>query len=205
MTPPLVNAERVKRDVIAVGASAGGVSALERLFSELPPAFPAVVTAVLHRSPHFESRLSRVLGRDSVLSVVEPRNGEAMCASTIYVAPRDQHMIVHDGALRLHRGPKEHFTRPAIDTLFRSAAQVHRARVVGVLLTGGGDDGTDGLNAIKAAGGISIVQDPSEAQHPSMPLNAMLYDHVDLVLPLAGIADYLIALAKGNAVQRCPA
>jgi len=198
----LVNAERLKRDLVTVGASAGGVLALEELFARLPFTFPAVIAAVLHRSPHSESRLTHVLGRDSSLSVVEPHNGEAMRESTIYLAPRDQHMVVDDGALRLHRGPKVHFTRPAIDTLFRSAARTHHARVVGVLLTGGGDDGTDGLSAIKAAGGISIVQDPSEAQHPSMPLNAMLCDHVDLVLPLAEIAAHLVALANGSAVER---
>ena len=196
----MINAQRLRRDVVAIGASAGGVEALQGLITALPADYPGVVTAVLHRSPFFESQLPAVLSRRTPHTVVEPRDADPLASRMIYVAPKDQHMIFEDGCLRLNRGPKQHHTRPAVDPLFRSAAKAYGPRVVGVLLSGGGDDGVDGLVAIKDAGGISIAQDPNEAVHPWMPLNALVYDHVDLVLSIDEIAAALAALAKGEAV-----
>jgi two-component system chemotaxis response regulator CheB len=102
----------------------------------------------------------------------------------------------------VNRGPKQHHTRPAVDPLFESAARAHGTRVVGVVLTGGGDDGLHGLLAIEAAGGLSIAQDPAEAAFPWMPANAIRYDRVNLILPLAAIAGTLVALARGEAVEK---
>jgi two-component system chemotaxis response regulator CheB len=196
----VINAERIARDVVVVGASAGGVEALGQLFAVLPPALPAALAVVIHRSPVTATMLPRVLGRRARLPVAEPADGEALEPSRIYVAPRDQHMVIEGRQLRLHRGPKEHRTRPAIDPLFRSAAAAHRSRVVGVLLSGFGDDGVTGLVAIKAAGGLVLVQDPHEARHPSMPLAAIAKDGVDAALDLADLGRALTALAESRAV-----
>jgi two-component system chemotaxis response regulator CheB len=135
---------------------------------------------------------------------VEPENDERTRIGRIYVAPRDRHVVMDDGRFCLNRGPRQHFTRPAIDPLFVSAALHYKRQVVGVILSGGGDDGVDGLIAIKAAGGISIAQDPKEAKDPDMPHSAILFDHVDLVLPIAAMAPALLKLAKGDTVDRTP-
>jgi two-component system chemotaxis response regulator CheB len=200
----MINEERIPRDIVVVGASAGGVEALGNLFAVLPPALPAAVAVVIHRSPVAKTMLSWVLGRRTRLPVAEPADGEALEPSRIYVAPRDQHMVVDGPQLRLHRGPKEHRTRPAIDPLFRSAAAAYRSRVVGVLLSGFGDDGVTGLVAIKAAGGLVLVQDPQEARHPTMPLAAIAKDGVDAALDLADIGRALTALAESRAVAGSP-
>src|SRR5438552_431517 len=142
-----------------------------------------------------------LLRRRTALAVAEPVDGELLQPRRIYLAPRDMHMVVEDGRVRVNRGPKEHHTRPAVDPLFSSAAAAHGPRVVGVLLSGAGDDGLRGLIAIKAAGGISIVQDPAEALHPPMPRNAIVYHRADSVLPVARIGATLTALANGGPVE----
>lgn len=197
----MVNAEGMRRDVVTLAASAGGVPALRSIIAALPSDYPGIVALVLHRSPYFvASELLQVLSGRSPHTLIEPRNNQPVERGRIYVAPRDLHLIFRNGCLGVHRGPKQHYTRPAADPLFESAASSYGARVVGVVLTGNGDDGLHGLRAIKAAGGLSIAQDPSEADSPSMPTNAIRYDHVDLVLPLSAIADTLDALARGQAI-----
>jgi two-component system chemotaxis response regulator CheB len=200
----MINTERIRRNVITIGTSAGGVEALRCLFSLLPGDVPAAIALVLHRSPVFESRLPLVLGRRTRLRVVEPADGEPFKPGSIYVAPRDQHMLLENGVLRLHRGPKEHGTRPAIDPLFRSAAEAYGERVVGVLLSGLGDDGVPGLVEIKKAGGLSIVQDPEAAPRPSMPCAAIRDDDVDAVLKVHDLAAAIVDLAKGEVVDLKP-
>jgi two-component system chemotaxis response regulator CheB len=199
-----INDERLARDVVVVGASAGGVTALMSLLAALPRDFPASGAIVLHRSPYHETQLPFVLGRRALLTVVEPEDGARIEHGTVYVAPRDQHMVVRDGVVRLERGPKQHRTRPAIDPLFCSAAAAYGPRVVGVLLSGMGGDGVTGLIAIKQAGGISLVQSPVEAQFPAMPGRAIKEDDVDGALPVTEIADALVALAHGAALSRRP-
>ncbi|TMQ25547.1 MAG: chemotaxis protein CheB [Candidatus Rokuibacteriota bacterium] len=196
----MLNPERIRRDVIVVGASAGGVEALIRLFSELPADIAAAVAVVLHRSPVHETRLALVLGRRASLPVYEPGDGDPLKPGAIWLGPRDQHLLVEDGRLRLSRGPREHHTRPAIDPLFVSAARGYGSRVVGVVLSGTGDDGVRGLIAIKAAGGLSLVQDPTEALHSGMPRNALAGDRVNATLSLEDLASTLGALALGEAV-----
>src|SRR5262249_27438159 len=156
----MINIERIRRNVITIGASAGGVEGLSYLFSLLPRDDPSAIATVLHRSPVVETRLPAVLGRRARLRVIEQADGEPFELGSIYAATRDQHLMLEDGVVRLNRGPKEHRTRPAIDPLFRSAAEAYGERVVGVLLSGFGDDGVPGLIEIKKAGGLSIVQDP---------------------------------------------
>ncbi|HXG02639.1 MAG TPA: chemotaxis protein CheB [Candidatus Binatia bacterium] len=194
----MINAERIARDVICIGMSAGGVEAIMRLVALFPQDLPAAVAFVIHRSPLHESNLPSLLNRRSRLPVSEPVDGEPVARGRIYAAPRDQHMLVDDGLIRLCRGAKEHRTRPAIDPLFRSAAATCGRRVVGVLLSGAGDDGVAGLIAIKAAAGVSLVQDPAEARHPTMPRTAIAEDDVDAVLTIESLARAIRALAAGE-------
>ena len=190
--------------MITLGASAGGVQALMTLLAKLPADLPAIIGIVLHRSPHHETQLPTVLGRHAGLKVIEPADGEPLEHGVVYVAPRDQHLLFQGGRAHLSRGPREHLTRPAIDPLFRSAAAEFGARVTGVLLTGFGGDGVPGLISIKAAGGISIVQDPLEATHPTMPRRAIAEDHVDAILTLDGIAAAIVNLVEGAPLDAAP-
>jgi two-component system chemotaxis response regulator CheB len=196
----VINPERARRDIIVVGASAGGVIALRELFAKLPSDLDAAVAIVLHRSRVMDSQLAPVLGWRSALPVVEAVEAMPFQRGTIHVAPRDQHLRIDGKVLRLSRGPLEQHTRPAIDPLFRSAAASGGQRVVGVLLSGTGDDGVSGLIAITAAGGIRLVQNPHEAAYSQMPRSALLKDHVQAALAVADIADVLPQLARGESV-----
>jgi two-component system chemotaxis response regulator CheB len=196
----VINAARVARDLIVVGASAGGVQAITELLAQLPSDLPAAIAIVLHRSPFHETQLPAVLGRHSELVVTEPRDGDPIKRGTVYIAPRDQHMLVDRDVIRLDRGPKQHRTRPAVDPLFRSASATHGPRVVGVLLSGMGSDGVGGLITIKAGGGLSLVQSPAEAQFPVMPSRALKDDDVDGALPVHALAAALTVLAAGGVV-----
>jgi two-component system chemotaxis response regulator CheB len=196
----VINPERVRRDVVVIGASAGGVSALRELFGKLPSDLDAAIAVVLHRSPVVESALAPVLAWRSAIPVLEVIEARLLEPGYIYVAPRDQHLRIEGKTLQLSRGPKEQHTRPAIDPLFKSAAASLGSRVVGVLLSGTGDDGVSGLIAITAGGGITLVQDPVEAAYPQMPRSAIINDRVQAALPVSDLADVLTQLARGESV-----
>src|SRR5262252_3717839 len=164
-----LNSARSIRDIIVIGGSAGGLEALMKLLCALPPDLPAAIGVVLHRSPVLSSNLSEVIKRSSQLPVVEVNEREPLRSGHVYLAPRDRHLRFDDGILHTSRDAHQHRFRPAVDPLFVSAANVHGDRVVGVLLSGGGEDGVPGLVAIKAAGGLSLVQDPREATVSMMP------------------------------------
>ena len=170
-------------DMITIGASAGGVEALTELVRGLPVDLPASVFVSLHVPPHGTSMLPQILSRRGPLPAHHARDGEPIEPGRIYVAPPDLHLLIHQGVVRLSRGPRENGFRPAIDPLFRTAARWHGPRVVGVILSGTLDDGTAGLLAIKERGGFAVVQDPDDALFPGMPRNAMDVVHVDHVLP----------------------
>ena len=196
-----INPEGVPRQIVVIGTSAGGVEALRALFANLPADLPAAVAAVIHRSPGYARSFAAVLGRRAAMPVSEAADGEPIEAGHVYIAPADMHLTIQPGRFRLDRGAKEHFTRPAVDPLFRSAAAAYGRRVVGVVLSGNGQDGVSGLIAIKAAGGICLVQHPGEAAFPAMPVNAITDDHADGVLPLDLIAGVLVTLAHGGVVD----
>ena len=181
----VTGSERIKRDIIVIGASAGGVVTLMELFASFPPQMAAAVCVVLHRSPE-KGELAHVLGRRSALPVIEPERKPPSIPARIHLAPPDHHILLTSRGIAIQRGPKEHSTRPAIDVLFRTAAVSHGPRVVGVLLTGAGEDGVSGFIAISKASGITLTQDPDEAYMPSMPLNALKMDDVDGVLRIKG-------------------
>jgi len=190
--------------IIVIGASTGGLEAFKRLFAELPASLPAAVLVVMHIGSQ-ESILPQILSRYTTLPVRHGTDGEAIETGTVLIAPSDRHLLVEPGRIRLSRGPKENFSRPAIDPLFRSAAVAYRSRVVGVLLSGKLDDGTVGLQAIKAYGGITMVQDPEEAEMPSMPLSAMTHVDIDYCLRLDAMPGMLFNLADKTVLKEASA
>lgn len=186
------------RDIIVIGASLGGLKALCELVSGFPAGLAAAVLVVQHTSPQSPKLLADIVGRRSALPVLYAAQGDAVKPRHIYFASSDLHLAVASpGFMFLRAGPKEHFLRPAADVLFRSAAEVYGPRVIGVVLTGGGVDGTDGLRAIKAVGGLSVVQEPDEALAPSMPLSAIFGDSPDYRVRMADMAGLLTRLVGG--------
>ena len=182
--------------VITIGTSAGGISALQQLVSQLPQNLNASIHIVQHLSHEAPSNLATFLARKSQLPVAFARNGESIELGRIYLAPPDLHLMLRYGHLKLVRGPRENRMRPSIDPLFRSAAVAYRSYATGVILTGMLDDGTAGLQAIKACGGMAIVQDPEDAAYSSMPESAIANVEVDYIVPLKEIADILIKRTK---------
>ena len=192
------------KDIVVIGASAGGVSALQRLCAALPADLPAAVFVAQHISPSARSVMPQLLGRAGPLHALSPVDGQEIQAGHIYVAAPDHHMLLRPGKILMRRGPNENRTRPAVNALFRSAAVHYGARVIGVVLTGLLDDGTEGLIAIKATGGLSVVQHPDDAEWPSMPRNALKRDHVDHALPLAELGPLLMRLVRQDAGPSIP-
>jgi two-component system, chemotaxis family, protein-glutamate methylesterase/glutaminase len=173
--------------IVVVAASSGGVEALERLAAALPSSCDAAIFIMLHVGA-LPSILPQILQRVTVLPVAHASEGQPIEPGRIYVAPPDQHLLIEAGHIRLSRGPKVKHSRPAADPMFISAAQAYGERVVGIVLTGWDGDGADGLRAIKQHGGFAMVQDPTEAAAPEMPMSALAADHPDLCLPLDEIA-----------------
>jgi two-component system chemotaxis response regulator CheB len=184
------------RSLVVIGASAGGVEALTRLAAGLPPGLPAAVAVVLHVPSTGKSVLPAILTRQGNLPASAALDGEPLTPGHIHVAPPDRHLLVRDGALVLDDGPRLNGHRPAIDSLFRSAAAAAGAGVIGVVLTGTLDDGAAGLAEIKLHGGTTVVQDPEDAQYPSMPAHAIERVAVDHVVPLDEMAALIVELVS---------
>ena len=190
--------------IVVIGGSAGSINALKTILKGLPKDFPAAVLTVTHIGSR-ESILPSLLERCSALQVRHAIQGEPIVAGKVLVAPADLHLTVAETGGRayaqLSRGPKENHSRPAIDPLFRSAAAACRADVIAVVLSGFLDDGTVGLQAVKASGGIAVVQDPAEAEAPDMPASAMEHNTVDFVRPADAIAPTLVELVGREAEE----
>src|SRR5262245_28426519 len=165
--------------IVVIGGSAGGIEALKGLASQLPREFASAICVVVHTSSASPGLLPSILSRAGPLQAEHARDGQRMHAGHFYIAPADYHLMLEPGVLRLTKGPRENRFRPAIDPLFRSAAQVFGPGAIGVVLSGGLDDGTAGLHAIKRLGGTAIVQHPEDAVSPSMPINAAKHVSVD--------------------------
>lgn len=191
----------LNHNIIAVGASAGGMEALKNIVAQLPCDFPGTVFIVWHVSPTYPSMLPQILQRVCSLPVAHAIDQEAIEPGRVYIAPPDHHLIVEQGQVRLTRGPKENRFRPSVDVLFRSAALAYGSQVIGVVLTGSLDDGAAGMYAIKHRGGIGLVQDPFEALYPSMPIQAMKAAEVDYCLPMKELGALLVSLVN-KAVEK---
>lgn len=189
-------------DIIVIGASAGGVDALPLLIASLPADLPAAVFIVLHLPAHGPDVLAEIVGRHAALPVRYAVEGEEIQPGRVCLGPRDRHLQMEGGRVRLTRGPRENRCRPAIDALFRSAAEAYGPRVAGVVLSGYLDDGTAGLNRVKIHGGVAIVQDPREAAAPDMPASALRNVKVDHCVALAEIGPLLVRLAAEPAAPR---
>src|SRR5882757_6432004 len=160
-------------DIVVIGASAGGLEAIRQILGSMPRDLDAALLIVLHTASRAGSFLPKVFGRACQLPVCHPRDGQVIERGQVYIASPGFHMIVDDGVLRVVQGPRENLQRPAVDPLFRSAAATYGSRMIGVILTGMLDDGTDGLMVVRAGGGEAIVQDPETALFPSMPKSAL--------------------------------
>jgi len=185
--------------IVVIGASSGGPAALQALLSGLPTEFPAPVVIVLPRGKQAGSDPLRLLQRASRLPIREPEDKEGMAPGRIYLAPGDYHLLLEKGHFALSLEAPEHHARPSIDLLFESAADAYGEGVMGIILTGAGDDGARGLAQIKARGGLTIVQDPTTAEAPALPEAAIEATEVDQVLPLPQIARFLNSLCPAIA------
>lgn len=188
--------------LVAIGGSSGGLEAVRVIASGLPRDFPAAICVVLHMAADPPGMLEAILSRAGALPAIRAATGMRIEAGHMYVAPPDHHLLVEPGTLRLTRGPRENRFRPAIDPLFRSAAQVYGPATIGVVLTGSLDDGTAGLWAIKRLGGLAIVQDPADALFPSMPQSALQHVDVDMSAALVDIAPLLVRATAVPSARR---
>jgi two-component system chemotaxis response regulator CheB len=183
--------------VVLMAASAGGIRALSQIFHELPKDFPAPIVVVLHRSEKRESILARVLQRVTRLHVQEANAGEALEAGTIYIAKPDLHLTLTDaGTFSYIDGQRIKNLLSSANPLFISSAAALGTRAIAVVLTGFGSDGTDGVQSIKARGGIVIAQDKRTSEAFGMPGAAIKTGSVDYVLPLEDIAPTLVRLVN---------
>jgi two-component system chemotaxis response regulator CheB len=190
----------VSRNIVVIGASAGGVEALSALLALLPADFGAAIFVVVHVAADSPRMLPSILTRAGALPATMAENGTAIAPGHIYVAPPDHHLVLEQGYMRVTHGPKENRFRPAVDPLFRSAAQAFGPQVIGIVLSGALDDGTAGLWTIKDRGGLAIVQEPDEAAYPSMPRSALQYVAVDYRVRMAEMGKLLPQLV-GAAVE----
>lgn len=184
-------------EIVAVGASLGGLNALQILLRGLPQDFAGSVVIVQHRRADPDSMLVELLARHCALGVREPEDKSPIERGVVYIAPSDYHLLVERGALALSVDAPVFYARPSIDVLFESVADAYGPAAVGVMLTNSNEDGAAGCAAIKRAGGRVLVQDPDTAESPVGPRAALAATAVDAVLDIEAMAD---AIAKLCAV-----
>jgi two-component system chemotaxis response regulator CheB len=177
---------------VVIGSSAGGLSALKTLFSDLHPAFPLPVIIVQHISPDSDNYLIQMLNELGSISIKEADEKEFPKPGMAYIAPPNYHLLVEsDTSFTLTIGERVNYARPSIDVLFETAAEAYRDGLIGIILTGANNDGSKGLKKIRELGGLAIVQDPDTAEVDSMPRAAIQAGPVDHVLALKEIAGFL--------------
>jgi two-component system, chemotaxis family, protein-glutamate methylesterase/glutaminase len=186
-------------ELIAIGASWGGLQAVSTLLVGLPKDVDAAIVVAQHRGPT-SSRgvLEELLQRHADRPVSEPHDKDPIERRHVYVAPADYHLLVEEGRFALSTDSRVHYARPSIDVLFESVAEVYRERAIGIVLTGANEDGAAGLAAIKERGGVAIVQDPATAERRTMPDAALAATGADAVLPLSEIPSFLYGLCCGG-------
>ncbi len=184
--------------IVAVGASAGGVTALQELVGALPGDLSVPIVVVQHVDPRHRSLLTEILRRRAALSVETAVAGTRLLPATVYIAPPDHHLLVDQGAIALTHSELVHFVRPSVDLLFESVAGAYGAATIAVVLTGTGSDGAMGVEAVKKTGGTVIAQDEASSDYFGMPSAAIATNCVDFVLPLAEIPEAIVTLVTGN-------
>ena len=188
-------------DIIAIAASAGGLSAVRQLLAALPGDFPAAIVVVQPLDPRHRSLMAEILSRRTNLKVKEAQDGEHLDAGTVYIAPPNRHLLVNaDRTVSLTQTELVHFVRPSADLLFESVAASFKERAIAIVLSGTGGDGAMGVKAINKMGGTVLAQDEKSSEFFGMPGAAMATGCVDFMLPLEEIPSALITLVvKGDA------
>ena len=192
------------RDIIAIGGSTGALDALTCIFANFPADLQAAVFIVRHIASDAEDMLADILDAAGPMAVKTAAEGDVIEIGRVYVAPAGRHLLVGQGTIRLGQGPRENMVRPAIDPLFRSAALNYGPRVIGVVLSGMLDDGAAGLAAVKRCGGLTVVQDPADAQADEMPLKALDACAVDYRATAGKLAEMLVRLTNEPAPPPIP-
>jgi two-component system, chemotaxis family, protein-glutamate methylesterase/glutaminase len=190
------------RNIVVIGGSAGGLAVIRHLAASLPADLPATVFVVLHGGT--STGLAKAIERRR-MAVSVASDGTEFERGRMYVAPVGAHLLLHDGHMLVRRGPRENRARPAVDPLFRSAACSYGGRVIGIVLSGGLDDGTAGLSAIKQCGGITVVQDPDDAEAGGMPRNALRFVEIDHVSSAGDLPALVAGLVRQPAGASAPA
>ncbi len=184
-------------DIVAIAASAGGITALGRVLGGLSVGFPVPVVVVQHLDPRHKTVIAEVLGRRAKAPIVLAQDGVRAEPGTIYVAPPNHHLLVEaEGVLVLSSSELVHFLRPSADLLFESVAGAYGPRAIACVLTGTGSDGAMGASAIKSRGGTVIAEDPELAEFRGMPDAAIATGAVDFILPLDEIAAVICGLVS---------
>lgn len=194
----------IGRDVVVIGASAGGIPALTTVLQGLPAGLHLAIFVVVHSSADNPGRLPDVLGKRARYPAAFANDGEPIRHGRVYVAPADRHMTIDDGRVVVTRGPRENRFRPAVDPLFRTAAESYGQRVIAVVLSGALGDGSHGLAMVKKRGGVAVVQDASDAAVPSMPLSALKAVAADHVVPSRAMPALIAQLAGAAPSKRRP-
>ncbi|MCC5618780.1 chemotaxis protein CheB [Nostoc sp. CHAB 5836] len=186
-------------DIVAIAASAGGLTALVKVLSTLKAQFPAAIAIVQHLAPEHRSFMAEILSRRTDITVKQAQEGDCLTPGTAYVAPPNLHLLVNgDGTLSLSQSELVHFLRPSADLLFESVATTYKDRAIALVLSGTGSDGAMGVEAIKKMGGTVIVQDVKTAEFSGMPSAAIQTGNIDFILPLDEISNTLVTLVMGN-------
>ncbi|MEJ7784200.1 MAG: chemotaxis protein CheB [Solirubrobacteraceae bacterium] len=188
--------------IVVIGASLGGLNALERVLHGLPEDFALPVLVVQHRSEEGPALLAGLLGRHSPLQVCEAEDKSPLKPGCVLVAPAGYHALVEPGHVSLSTEAEVRYSRPSIDVALETAAEAYGERAVGVVLTGANDDGAHGLAEVRRRGGVAIVQDPAEAESRSMPEAAIAAADPQWILGLEEIGPRLAAIAAGAEVRR---
>ncbi len=186
-------------DIVAIAASAGGLTALIKVLSTLPKEFTAAIAIVQHLGPQYRSFMAEILSRRTNISVKQAEEGDCLTPGKAYIAPPNHHLLVNsDGTLSLSQSKLVHFLRPSADLLFESVAAAYKNRAIAIVLTGTGSDGAMGVEAIKKMGGTIIVQDIETAEFSGMPSAAIQTGNIDFILPLDEISSALVTLVMGE-------
>ncbi|HEY9734845.1 MAG TPA: chemotaxis protein CheB [Trichocoleus sp.] len=183
-------------ELVVVGTSLGGLSALRNMLKDLPNDFSAAIAIVQHRHKESDITLANFLQQFTPLPVIEVEDKAKILPGHVYMAPANYHLLVEPGFFSLSTDEPVSYARPSIDVMLESAADAYGSRLIAVLMTGANQDGVQGLVAVKRRGGVAIVQDPTTADCPVLPRAAIAAVSVDWVLPLSNLAAHLVYLCS---------